>query len=307
MKNWQIRERANLGGQGSGNRGHAGRPGQVGGSVSRVTFANIPPNNMDVGYIGQDRSDGISQLMEWDTLAAEVYAVPYQEHTASANPMTWRSMSGPYQTEKTKQFAQDLADKYNLNAEQVEETMRAWTAGPWNPNSVEIQKAVSDEFGVPMTPYNEKAYKEMPRETMVKHSDIEGTDLTIHPIEQKDARKIVRAMYAETQEYLEQFKTPMPDGDRLKLYRGVTLSKETQGESLLVQVRTSPVSSWAVNSLVARQFAEANWPDGAVIISDIPFKRIFSMPHTGIGSISEGEIMVIGGTNDAAEILTRMD
>jgi hypothetical protein len=61
------------------------------------------------------------------------------------------------------------------------------------------------------------------------------------------------------------------------------------------KARTRPLSSWAYESLAAESFAGDN---GVLMRAVVPASRILSTGTTGVGCLSEAEMVVLGGEID---------
>lgn len=116
------------------------------------------------------------------------------------------------------------------------------------------------------------------------------------PVSQAVQRKALRAMYDLTQEDLK--KLP---GDSVTLYRGVdwpaaTPRPDRPGGVVDLTPLSMPLSSWSLNPDTARRFGNV------IVAAKVPKRRILSTQHSGLGTIYEHEVVVLGGTGDQGQI-----
>jgi hypothetical protein len=79
------------------------------------------------------------------------------------------------------------------------------------------------------------------------------------------------------------------------------------GPSGDVPIQLQPISSFAYTFEEAQRFThgitgDGNGDNAAIVAATVPAERIFSTPFTGIGSLQEDEVTVIGGTHDHAAV-----
>ncbi|WP_420879020.1 hypothetical protein [Rhodococcus sp. (in: high G+C Gram-positive bacteria)] len=122
-------------------------------------------------------------------------------------------------------------------------------------------------------------------------------------VEARRARAIVQAQYAVTQRYL---------ADRgvseVSVSRGMWFSTSgdapawvpaAKGEHSRIEVPLNPASSFTTRSEVSSYFARREWDDDEYVSvrlhGTVPASRVLSLPRTGMGCLSEEEVVVIGG------------
>jgi len=127
------------------------------------------------------------------------------------------------------------------------------------------------------------------------------------------------AMYENTQTMLREAGIK-----EVTLYRGVEngvipyIVDETSDSGYTLPSRATttanPVSSWSLSEDTARMFANIESGSvmhyeggGAVLVATFPADRIFSTPKTGLGCLSEAEVVVLGGQKDSVSIRGRED
>ena len=112
-------------------------------------------------------------------------------------------------------------------------------------------------------------------------------------------RAFVRAQYDETQEKLAEAGYE-PD-DTIALYRGMNFSDEQMPEALkggspeFTESETvqSAMSSYSMNFNEAMSFAVRGRQNSAMAAAHVPVGSILSLPTTGVGCLTEGEVVVL--------------
>ena len=112
-------------------------------------------------------------------------------------------------------------------------------------------------------------------------------------------RSFVRAQYDETQEKLAEAGYK-PD-DTIALYRGMNFTDEQLPEALkggspeFTESDTvqSAMSSYSMNFSEAATFATNGDNNSAMTAAHVPVGSILSLPTTGVGCLTEGEVVVL--------------
>lgn len=104
-----------------------------------------------------------------------------------------------------------------------------------------------------------------------------------------EQQSTVRAMYDQTQSALRS-QGIGPD-DLVRVYRG-TGTEHFHAEPGVGRYRLNPLSSWSVSEGVARGFARGT--NGVVLTMDVPARAIASTSATGLGCLTEGELVLLG-------------
>jgi hypothetical protein len=160
----------------------------------------------------------------------------------------------------------------------------AITSNDSSARSHAIQEAARDEFGL------SGASEWDPIDGNVSKAMAKGRE--IYAAHGAVYRDFVRAQYDGTQEWFKE-----RDVVSVELWRGVKASS-TEGPGLAPltgKARTRPLSSWAYESLAAESFAGDN---GVLMRAVVPASRILSQGTTGVGCLSEAEMVVLGGEID---------
>ena len=118
----------------------------------------------------------------------------------------------------------------------------------------------------------------------------------------EDIRKVVRAMYQYTQEDLE--RAGLGPEDDVTLYRGVRLPRQwadagpgvNNGD--VVSIAGSPLESYSLSQQTAATFGNQAQSDevGVVISIQVPRRAIVATFRTGMGCMTEGEVVLCGAT-----------
>lgn len=177
-------------------------------------------------------------------------------------------------------------DKYD-----VAQVGNQWasTSNDEDMRSLSLQEAASEEFDVPLSDYQEK-------EIATIRLSGEGGVVSQPLFERSQEREMLRGMYDLTQRMFEQNGFP----EKIKLFRGVQpqdISKFKAGDA--VKMQQNAMGSWSVSWNVAEDFANPKFGSsrhrpGVVLMMEVPTKAIVAMARTGLGTISEGEYVVMG-------------
>jgi len=325
VKIWEIMESIMFGGPGSGHHGHSGRKGKRGGSAP--SRGNMSPT---VG--GADKA-----------------AVGFLDR-GDVDPM---NTGGAGKVKDS--IVQELADRTGLPYEDVNEVIKQWahSANDEDYRSLSLQEAISEEFGVPLSSWQQERSAAMKRtwndpdgraqirELYQIQKEIEGTPFIssydpayagsrreelvtrefnlrnsaydkgyiaptkdasnyLHVLSHRedprgDTRKILRAMYENTQEELS--KAGIKD---VVLFRGKEPGwKDTTGQPMYkgmdFKIVSNAASSWTAVPEIAVGF-------GDVITARVPTKRILGTARTGFGCLRELEYVVLGGGDDTVTL-----
>ena len=160
------------------------------------------------------------------------------------------------------------------------------TSGDTNPAAVAYQHAVSLEFGLPWPP----SYR-MGHGLLQDLAVLETDSPNVYSI----LRAHARATYTETQSYVAEIgnhaSTMSRDG--WQLWRGTRMDGLT--EAMFHDVELNSLSSFAFDIDTAFSFAYGS-ERGALLVSDVPLDRIFSLGELGFGVVGESEVIVLGST-----------
>ena len=194
------------------------------------------------------------------------------------------------------------------------------TSNDSDPVSLAIQEAAKEEFGLEDTaiweeddgfvPYSEHMTPEEMDEQAEAEEQARIERLGLAPFLEPEPmalyRRFLRAQYENTQDMLEQMRVP----DTVEVMRGYTthqLPPLTDGPMPLdpktAVIQTRPLSSWSSSQLQAEGFGVNGERGQSVLLrAEVPRSRILATPATGIGCLSEDEVVLLGGTDTATKI-----
>jgi len=269
IRGLRFTQRSYKGGPGSGHHGHAGIPGQVGGSV--------PGGQGDLTALtGNKGADGSFKAEIW--MDSPVGRKGYQDAT-------------DVQRAKLKaKVARKLAKEAEVSEEKASNFISQW-AGTSNDNlqALSVQRDASEEFKIELSEFNQEKIKGL--------SGGLGIDAFMPPAKSLTQRTLLRVTYNETQAKLKKWGIK-----EVRLHRGVTFDTPLKvREGKHTSIRTNVLSSWSINADVAQEFAKRGG-NGVVFSSVVPANRIFSFPMTGLGCLTEGEVVILGGKNDIGTV-----
>jgi len=359
VKLWEIIENKLFGGPGSGNWGHAGRPGKRGGSVPRSAGMSIKSGpDWEARFHkarGEEFGYGTTEGLQFHGNRPETRFITRGENTDD-----WKVRGDAKDT-----IATELSERTGIPYEDINQVIRQWS---WSANdkdyrSLCIQEAISKEFGVPLSGWQKsliaefgKDWKDPVKRKVIneyahisreleefKNSHVYGTveyqkgvveigakkeaayaNLVAQGVQyshgnrshvlstrvdpEGDLRKVVRAMYDYTQEELK-----ARGVKELTVHRGTSLSSITQvkqrygywgsrtypRERDQVVPESNTASSWSSRTSTTKKFGEIR------ISMKIPASRVLASARTGFGCLSEQEYIILGSSNDRAEVIGR--
>ena len=172
-----------------------------------------------------------------------------------------------------------IVERSGLSEEAVHNFIIGWamTSNENYPPSLALQAAVAQEFGLDDAGMTDRYWQ----------APFVDEQLLA------EARAFVRAVYEETQERLREMGV-----EKVRLYRGLGLPKDVAGSwetGQEVAHPMRPLSSWSLSREMAEKFARASRAGvGVVLAVDVPRERILSTCLTGLGCLSEAEVLVLG-------------
>jgi len=259
----QLRGLKALGGPGSGNFGHAGRPGQVGGSAD-ARMSDVNALSKAMGAAMSRMADDEREDMVLSQLA------PRLAKSDAISTVPFITTGGELDRAK-QEAAQRLA-------------VWAKTSGDSVADAVKQQRAVAEEFGL----------KDAATEHMLdgKGAGFQGAskpgDLD---------RAFARAEYENTQAWLKE------NGfTEVTVFRGMYdaehINAQGMGQGVPDVVNMQPASSWTVDLDTAIDFAQMGGRGRRVLVTKVPASRVLSTAVTGRGTFTEREVLLLGGPTD---------
>jgi hypothetical protein len=184
------------GGPTSGNFGHAGRPGKLGGSVVKSSSALGLPDER--GNLQEARYNIKSNGTTPETF--EFFEPPYQQ-IHKTNELALGCNFQAAQADATRaaykeRIVSELAAETGLPYDDVNRFIRQWASSSNDTTykSLSIQEAISKEFGVPLSAWQTENIRNL------KHAE------QIKPIYQRQLQKIDDQMSAKTDKYYDLLK-----------------------------------------------------------------------------------------------------
>jgi len=281
------------GGQGSGNWGHAGRPGAVGGSgpgggSSLPNVDGLPATEASpIDGLGSD--DGANQYLEEG--AAEALSEFPDARTLHPSFDAEDAACTEYASREISQNSGGVATPEDARAAIV-----AWdtSSSTGNADSILLQERAAELFHTGKSAYIEQQ--------IMENSGLSNIDAKV-------ADGMLSTMYMNTQQKL----SGRFENDTVTLYRGMNVDHETYNSWEVggaVKYQSNPLSSWSSDISGAREYA--NGSDvvpgvrgyAVVIAQRVHISRVLSTSITGLGSFNMREFVVIGGNeNDSFRVI----
>jgi hypothetical protein len=328
------------GGPGSGHHGHKGVPGQRGGSVPSgggltreipdVSYEPVDVMEADLyaGWVfddlfeddSKDRNDAIYADKETRAeakkkIVKDVVDRLLQNPDGSYNEEAWADVR-----DLNREFGHDFGilaghlfsyDRYKGVAEAlVDGVVSGWakTSGDNSAVATAFQMAVQKEFATKGTKMLAPHSVMTLAERVLAHNNGAG---------ERALRRVARAIYDNTQEHLAKqgvkgvtvFRGMEFRGEHsVRMWEKSPFPEEMYGKQLndVVDVKSQPLSAWSLESKTAGFFGgKRPTPTtvgrlGFVLATTVPAKSVFSTFMTGVGCMTEGEIVLLGGRGKAS-------
>ncbi len=171
----------------------------------------------------------------------------------------------------------------------------ASTSGDSEPVAVGVQKAIAKELAYEF-PELAKAdvghlgkYDASPLLGPAEVSRMKGVEEIV--ANSSAVREVIRAKYNATQDYFEQ-----QGIKELTLHRGFISQQGAVKSSDSEDISLQPASSFSMNRKTAEMFADDMSSDiGGLVTVKVPVSRVLCTASTGMGCVTEQEIVVLGG------------
>jgi hypothetical protein len=318
-------EKLDFGGPGSGDYGHVGRPGEVGGSgAGGGGFDPLPSGERAqaslataLGHQAEFFNNQMTNVLRSGLQRANAAPGPAPRLSAAALEAAAKGAQSGHMVEIGGRahpvsayikdaIVADLAQRSGLGYEKTDAMVEAWseTSGDSHPASLILQDVVAQRFGLPRGSYLES-----------KLAQVGVSDQ-----EKADARAFVDAVYAKTQADLQ-----AAGVKEVYVYRGMNfrapgvapmnsmderppLPEQLAPTGQEVSVRLNPLSSFSLSPAPAYDFAtpykNIGAPEGYAVIGRVlsqrlPAAQIFSTCLSGVGCLREREVVVLGGQHQA--------
>ncbi len=319
------------GGPGSGNYGHEGRPGQVGGSgegggresfgegVLNLSAKQLEDNRNAVDIMNRDifeREDPLvtSGFVNNIGIANKIFV---QEQLSEK----LKDLSYFQNSTKDPEIALQNTELY------VRDNIGQWaaTSGDTDIHSIGMQISAQEHFGLKEATLDHLGKNTDPKMGYMDPFKVPTFQDAIHninidrplPGDQEGTYKVkdiqgafLQAQYDATQKYFKD-----NDIKELVVYRGVGHSDTGKLREEVISMQ--PMSSFSMSALTALAFA-GNIPTseyflpqgrsiyGTLYVTRVPVEKILSHPRTGFGCTSESEVVVLGGKMKSTIIPTQI-
>jgi len=249
------------GGPGSGNWGHRGVPGKVGGSSPRGS-----------GVVG-----------------VTLKPLSYKERLDLLTYDGKRYIGMDERVKLKAEVVDDIATRSGLSKADVNYTMEKWagTANDTDLDALSLQETAAELFGLELSDWQTG--------NLAHFAGRSSQRLT------KDQQKrFLTAMYDNTQSRLKELVGDSRSITVYRGYLDESLELDAmKGDS--IRLGTSPLSSWSLDEDIARKFmgdAVVYESQSFLFRATIPLKSIISTSITGMGAFSEKEVVSIGNAFD---------
>lgn len=299
-----------MGGPGSGHWRHAGRKGKRGGSAPSKGRGlsskrlSAPAQRPTEEFYGQEMN--VARTIDW-----------FNEGLTER----WEKATEEDRAKLKGKVAEDLSNASGVTDAEATDFVAQWahSSNDDDMRSLAVQQDAAKEFGVELSDFTrqkittvEKAHKEnLELYKQTGDPDLKRFFPGGEPLMESDKqRALLRSMYNETQAELKSRGIT-----EVRLSRGVGFPldqtdywKGQKGKG--VEIETNSLESWSISTEVAGVFAgsgaggKSKGDVGVVFETVVPADRILSTPFTGFGCLTEGEVIVLGGTSgDMSNVL----
>lgn len=310
-----ARPRASIrlkGGEGSGDFGHKGRPGQVGGSAEggfegrhtiSVEQRQERQSNAKVSMVAGGKKTGRAESQRYTRNAATSYrptkeaemdgmkivaALSEVYHNEKPGTMMYNTMKATGKEEhELDPF--DLQNNIpvpgsyfeisrNLKATEKQQNIAAGIGADWGDSSWSKESARTQKYAHKFSGNEEPPTEEMKLE-MDKAKPFDA-----------DEEAAVQAIYRKTQEQFKQAGIK-----EVTVYRGMK-KIDLPGNEGITTFKQAPLSSWSFDPNIAAGFTHGF--DSFIFSMKIPVSRILGTKFSGIGTDWEREVVVFEGVGD---------
>jgi len=306
------------GGPGSGNYGHAGRPGLVGGSSTAggtaFAGAGFKPGGLTIDSMKADISNDYASAFLSTGLPGADESGMFVDVPGSM-VSAWSAASAGTRSAIKAGICVDLAGRTGLYQAEVNDLIEQWskTSNDNDMRAFALQMAAAEELGLELSEWQQESVDGMAEKYEETSSNVRiwptGEQLIQDymrnnypglappsPQTMDNNKAIIRAMYDNTQQALQQ--TGFQPDDTIRLYRGFHRSEESVGDwkpGDLVDYQGNAIESWSVSRDEAARFGkDAGLLRGIVVAMDVPVRNVVGTARTGFGCLTEGEFVIAG-------------
>jgi len=313
-------DRLDEGGPGSGNFGHSGRPGLVGGSASgsgglgyagvadqyqierkkviadhRDIFGVTTPGMSDQAIFSKAMRYGAvidiqdKRLVETFEATQATDVVEYE--AAHRNPVSPTGIVKMANVSRTMEFV----DHPGVSPDYCFQQQSSWatTANDSEPEALVLQMAAAKVHGLELSDWQEHQVQKTANNPDAYKRKL--WDKANTPTNRAMKESYVRATYQATQKVFKNF--GFKDTDQVLLFRGIRgMPGLSKGVSAYLG---NTMESWSFNLATAFYFArESLVHDGALIARWVSISDIVSSAISGLGCYDEGEVIVLSELAD---------
>ena len=284
------------GGAGSGNWGHAGRPGMVGGSGGKTgtgAAMSIASGRTAAQRQEEARSRGMKKLGVMGYIEGgkrNLQAQSFLDKDPKTGVVDERHMSLNLEErgELKNEIINNLADSTGVSHDDVNNFVGQWavSSNDTDMRSLAIQQDAAKEFDIELSDWQKGEIGD------AMASFIKDARNPLMPSDTQ--RALLRSMYDTTQQAFA--KQGLGPNDTVRLYRGMLGVEELHTQlGDVIPYHGNAMESWTANIGTARAFGvDASSPTGALLVADVPIKNIVSTSRTGSGCIIESEYTIFG-------------
>lgn len=287
------------GGPGSGHFGHAGRPGEVGGSLPEGAGGGGVPSEWRAGVAPGEPSPDVE-------MKAKHFLVDGLNNYYGKQISVDAKGDDYARTQAKDELITALAERTGLSYETVNTIIEQWaeTAGDNDLPALGLQAQAGETFGVEIRQSLLERINTIKAERGLGTGKFDpetswpelGTYEEQGVISVSQQRVFYQAMYEYTQERL--ISAGFELGDSIQLYRGVTFDAENVPDwkpGQTIEIAGNPLQSWSLERSKAMGFASREGDAGAILFMEVPIESIVSTPRTGVGCLPESEFVIMGG------------
>ena len=297
------------GGPGSGNYGHAGRIGKIGGSAPKSGVgamlslrtgktaaqrqaAAAYRSPMQPSVVGEPGAPPEMSL-DWEDLEAFVFeSAGVNELDELLDYSFGNTDPTEFPAQRVKRMVVNdvyngLPDEYKeqITKKQISQMLGVWADGS-NSGSVSasMHEAAAEEFGTSVSKW--------------QTSQMGTSNTGIMP--RAHERAVLRSMYNNTQDKLAD--AGFSPNDKITLYRGIAIDNSVQFGNV-AKMDSNAMESWTSDWSIANQFGVMpimEYMDNGspyILSQAVPVKNIVGSCVTGFGCAGELEFVVLGDTN----------
>lgn len=326
-----------IGTEKSGHHGHAGRPGEVGGSAPSKGKAAAKKKQPTLGDLVEPER-GVGKPVESGPLGYGLTEIPFdsleaEKFISRGKDVTDISLRG----DAKAIVVAEITERTGVSERDVQAVVDQWahTSNDDDLRALSLQEAISEEFGVPLSEWQQQKLDRLRElgvewdevvDTADEQASIEGYDdvdeylvdmiyqfQDEHEVDPEigqldeilgrlrpdDYKEATKKVVRAMYDYTqdELRKTGITE---VKLVRGLfSLDMHDEDVKLgdVVKIAQNAASSWTSDVGVAQDFGD--W----VLGMTVPAERILTTSRTGLGCLREFEFTVLGGTGDTARVV----